>query len=640
MNYYTGLYNKLLYLGLNTDNVFTSFGFYSGNKNNNIIYPDEWAFPFSASGQLITQNPSSFYFTGSGFFDGKTNIKIDKPFEIENSIIFCSYTKQNNKDEILFSSITGNSFSNYSGYCLGVNEANKLYFKYWNPVEGPFTFVFNNIISDKNLIYIYKQFNILTIGKFNNNTFEFETETFSIFNNAFRDSNQLFLGGNTFSNNIPWVNANNFSGYIDKFYILKDTPSFYVNELGISLFSNPSFLSTGVEVNCVRTGVPTFSGFSYTGVTGIFPSGFTIQNTGITGFVNILSGFSYTGVTGFQQNIIGSYIDNCGIPVNIFQSTPLTGTITGNLNILSGLSGIITSTGILNINLTGTITGQTLIFITGEQCITGERFNLILDYTKDIPFLRSLSFSSISLLKDNLIAGDILEVLTENYSPNFLNYNLNLEKNSVDQYYFNSNFYNSGDFLIFKNGQGLANNGLRVTTTGYDPIFEPIFDYYITGDKIYTKDFDIIDNVFIDNITGEISSFLLTGSTLNLPFNATIHDKLFIFKNGQKLISGRDYVRVTNNIFGLVNTPVNQENYLMVKKYYKNFNYTSGESGHMSLTGKFNHGCSQVYYNGIKQKLFNNYVENSDFDLISGNYYCNNSNLLILDNLDDFFINL
>jgi hypothetical protein len=640
MNYYTGLYDKLSYLGLNTDNVFLACGFYSGNKNNNIIYPDDWSRPFSASGELISSNPNSFYFTGSGFFNGNTNIKINKPFEIDNSIIFISYEKLNNNDEILLSSVAGNTFSNYSGYCLGVNQANKLYFKYWNPIEGPFAFTFENIISDKNFIYVYKNLNALTIGQFNNNTLEFETKSFSIFNNAFRDSNQLFLGGNSTSNNIPWVSANNFSGYIDKFYILKNTSVFYANELGVSLFSNSDYVSTGIEVNCIETGFPVFSGFSYTGITGIFPSGFIIESTGITGYVNILSGFSYTGVTGFQQNIIGSFVDNCGIPGNIYESIPLTGTVTGNLNILSGLSGIIRSTGIVNINLTGTITGQSLIFITGELCTTGENFDLVLDYYKDENFLRSLSYSSVSLLKENLINGDIVEVFTENYVLTGLDYNTDLEKISIDQYYLNSRLYNSGDFILYKNGQALINNNRLIVQSGYEILVEPVNDYYISGDRIYLKEFNENDYVFYDNITGNYSARLLTGNILSLPPGLTIGNKLFIFKNGQKLIPLRDYTPLTSNIFSLINTPPDQENNIMIKQYFNNFNYVSGGSGYMQITGKFNHKCSQVYYNGIKQKIFNNYVENSNLDLISGNFYYSLGTFRILNNLDNFFINL
>jgi hypothetical protein len=637
MNYYTGLNDKLISLWLSKENIFTCLGFYSGNKNDNIIYPDEWTFPFSASGNLISQNSSNFYFTGSGFFDGNSLIKIDRPFEINNSGIFLSYQRIRSADEILFSSITGDSFNNYSGYLLGVNEANKLYFKYWNPIEGPFTFTFKNIISDKNLIYVYKEQSSVTIGKYNNNSFDFETETFQILNNAFQDSNQLILGGTTLINkNIGWINSNNFSGYIDKFYILKDISPFYINDLGTSLFSNSEIVNINTNISCYQTGFSILSGFSYTGITGVFVSGFTIETTGITGYIDILSGFSYIGITGIEQTLIGSYVDNCGIVNNIYNSQSLTGLITGNLTISSGIIGTIFTTGAENINLTGLFTGESLVTITGEVCVTGQETNLILDYNKDYNFLKSLSYSEVSLLKNNIINNDILEIYTEKYTGIKLNYNQDLEKNSVDQYYYNNN-YNDIDILIFKNGQTLIPSGISTTQSGYNLIFNPIVDYYITGNQIYVKNFNEDDYVFYDVITGNFLAKLNTGSTVEIP-NIMI-DNYWIFKNGQKLISGKDYIKNLNTLI-LSDVSSSEENYILFKKIPNNFIYKSGNLGSLGLTDSFNHNSSQVYYNGIKQKLFNNYIENSKFDQISGNFYNNFINNQILTSNDGFFITI
>ena len=83
----------------------------------------------------------------------------------------------------------------------------------------------------------------------------------------------------------------------------------------------------------------------------------------------------------------------------------------------------------------------------------------------------------------------------------------------------------------------------------------------------------------------------------------------------------------------------NEENNILIKEIPDNFIYYSRNSGSLRLTGAFNHGCSQVYYNGIKQKINNNYIENSRFDLISGNYIePNEFQKLIYNNTDDFFV--
>lgn len=638
MNYYTGISNQLDAFRFPKQNVFTAIGFYSGNKNNNIIYPDNWSWPYSASGELISSNPNQFYFTGSGFFNGNTLIKINKPFNIDNFAMFLSFERARFDEEILFSTVTGNTFNTYSGYCLGVNSANKLYFKYWNPVEGPFTFTFKNILANKNFIYVYKNQSTVTIGKYNNNEFIFETESFNIFNNSFQKSDQLFLGG-SLNKNLPWIQSNNFSGYIDKFYIFEDISLLYLNSIGKSLFSNPETVVVDQTITCITTGYSIFSGFSYTGVTGILASGFTTPITGITGYINILSGFNYTGVTGYQRDLIGFYVDNCGVQNNIYNAIPLTGTITGNLNILSGLTGILNLTGSTNILLTGTLTGQSLVYITGDICTTGQFKELILDYYVDNNFLKSLSYSQVSFLKENFNTGDIVEIFTENYTGIKLNYNQTLNTNTVESYYRNENLYQSGDFILFKNGQALGNIGGVTGQSGYDITYTPNLDYFITGDRIYTKEFNSSDFIFYDQISGNFSVVLNDGSLFVKP--NLIGNKFFLFRNGQKLISGRDYIAITPTTFNLIGVNLLETgNWIMFKEYNKNFNYASGSFGSFKLTGVFNHGCSQVYYNGIKQKFNNNYIENGDFDLISGSFFIENSLQRILNSNNNFFINM
>ncbi|MEY4370988.1 MAG: hypothetical protein RIQ48_704 [Pseudomonadota bacterium] len=639
MNYYTGINNKLSFLGIPKSDIFAAFGFYSGNKvnGNSNVYPDEWAFPYSSTGNLISTTPLDFYFTGSGYFNGNSIVKFDKPFEIDNALMFISYTKTNNRDEILLSSVTGNNFNNYSGYVLGINQANKLYFKYWNPIEGPFSFTFQKTISDKNLIYIYKESSSLTIGKYNNNTFEFETESFSIFNNIFKDSNQLFLGG-SFQNSIPWVNSQNFIGYIDKFYILKNNLPFYADDLARSLYSNPEIVTIDTTVDCYQSGISILSGFSYSGITGTYSSGFSVRTSGITGYTNVLSGFNYSGTTGFKQNIIGAYVDTCGSSNNIYEITPLTGLITGNIIINSGITGLIISTGNININLTGLITGQGLVFTTQSICTTGKEQQFIIDYYQDENFLKSLSYSYISLLDDNLKNNDIIEAYTKNYINKNLDYNNDLDFDSINGYYINSKNYKSGDLILFKNGQTLTNGGYSSGLSGYDIIYTPIFDYFTTGNKIYIKDSNEFDFIFYDNLSGDNNYFYLTDykSGTVLPINTNSNS--FIFQNGQKLISGLDYNKSSNGLnFNFDLTGIDPQLFL-IKTIDSGFNKYITNSGSFKILNNFNHGCSLIYYNGIKQKLNNNYIENSNFDLISGNFYMDTDNFNILNSNDGFFI--
>jgi hypothetical protein len=80
------------------------------------------------------------------------------------------------------------------------------------------------------------------------------------------------------------------------------------------------------------------------------------------------------------------------------------------------------------------------------------------------------------------------------------------------------------------------------------------------------------------------------------------------------------------------------DNFIFIKSV-PNFNYYSGNNSTVRLLKQnLNKNSSQVYLNGIKQKIGNNYIENSDFDLFSGDFFENQNNYIIYNNTDDFFV--
>ena len=107
----------------------------------------------------------------------------------------------------------------------------------------------------------------------------------------------------------------------------------------------------------------------------------------------------------------------------------------------------------------------------------------------------------------------------------------------------------------------------------------------------------------------------------------------FIFINGQKLVSGITYSGInTINI----NIP-SGDNFIFLKSI-PGFNYFSGNSNIIDLNkSNLNKNCSQVYFNGIKQKINNNYLEKGSFDLLSGSLNENNNTFIIYNYTDDFF---
>jgi hypothetical protein len=609
-------------LGVDYNQVYAAFNFLSGQNINfsNIVYPENWA---TGSSSGILNKPGTFFQnTGTGFFDGSMAMKLSRPFSFDDeSTILFSYEKLRPGNEILMSSITGNSFNNYSGFCIGVNDANKLYFKYWNPVEGPFTHVYSKIIADKNLFIIHREADRVSIGRLNNNFLNFDLEEFTIKNNAFRESNQLFLGG--MLNSVDWANsyAKNFSGYFDNFYIFKNLPFIYNNFYISGLIYNLEY--EGIpsdEAICTTTGYLFESGFSLSGITGYKLEPYILEQTGVTGKIIENIDYSYTGVTGYENTLLGFFKDPCENIQEISGEIPLSGLITIPIQRIIEKTGIITITGYNQTPLTGLITGIETIYITGETCenlivLTGDPF-----FNTNFEFLKSLSFSEISLFNEINFSNDIVEVYYEDFSLSKTNfYNKNLEFNNKST--FNLEFVNIDNIeenpLFFLNGQLIINSGFNVVQDQYDTYFVPKIDYYNTGRFLYTRpDRNEDDNIFYDYFSGNSEIIGITGLTSGTSLIGKNFNNSFVFVNGQKLISGINYTGENT-----INININSgENFIFLKSIPK-FNYITGNKGSLKLPSKsLIENFSNVYYNGIKQKLINNYLENSIFDLISGDF--------------------
>jgi len=644
MSYYTGIKFFADVLDVEYNQILAAFSFYSGNLNSTTVLPENWSGSQSATGWLTSSSPSFFAKTGTGIFTSNISMYVSgKDFSLNDSTLFLSYERYNNVkgSQILLTSATGD-YSDSVGYLLGINDANKLYFKYWNPVEGAYTFTYSKILSDKNLIVLNRNNSVITMGRYNNNTYSFETEEFSIYQNAFKNhpSGILYLGGYG-GTNIPIQNwatrgTSNLYAYVDKFYFFSGLPFQYCNTLASGLYSIATGYQGSTNTFCYTTGYNFNSGFSYTGVTGIFVSGFSSGISGITGYTTGVSGYSYSGITGYSGKSLGIYVDNCGNSQTLYQQVPVSGLISGTYVTAIALTGFTYITGTKEIQLTGNISGSSGIYITGQVCnniftVTGDIL-----YDVDQNYLKSLSYSEISLLSNIKQNEDIVEIYNEPYQNTSLNYNVNLIYDNLNNYHTDNQILDSNKILLFANGQALLNSGYVLVQNGYDVNILPSADYYITGNIITTNNsFIINDNLFYDSFTGNITGFLLTGySSGSVIPNVNFFNSL-VFYNGQKLISGIDYTGSNQLNFSISSG----DNYILIKNLPSNIVYQSGSTGTLNLNNKnLNNGCTEVYLNGIKQKLNNNYVENSFYDLISGNYIEASTNSIIYNNTDDFFV--
>lgn len=440
MEIYTGIEFYADFLGIPEENFRIAHSFYSGDGSSQ-IYPDHWATGAATGVVNNLSSWSNFFSSGKIHFTGGSELisfnndrKELLDFSISDSTIFVSFEKSGFGDNILFSSV-GGGYPFFSGFCAGVNSANKFYLKYWNNVDkNSYTFVYKGALSNKNLMVLSRNESNVSIGRFNTNKFEFDVQQFDIYQNAFIESDFLYLGGYYSTtpglpqkNSYSWAfeGASNFAGTIDKFYFVYDMPSFYTNDIGKSLFLNPTGQPGYFETGCVVTGNFVDSGYFSTGVTGIYTSGYVDVSTGITGYRNLKSGWAQYGFTGFYDQIVGSYYDSCGRPHDITQSVSGFGYITGYDVIKLPLTGYIYTSGSVDVPITGYIWNPTGVWVTGEVCDdvfipTGE-----VQFKVDTGYLGSLSFNKVSLINpySPIFNTGILDVFFEPSRYETLEYN-------------------------------------------------------------------------------------------------------------------------------------------------------------------------------------------------------------------------
>lgn len=611
--------------------VVVGFDFISG-VNQNFVYPEK-SVTFGLTG-FLTGNLNNNFYTNSGYgnFDNNTVITFNRNIDFGEDYTFLfSYEKRRIGNEILFSSFVGNDMSNNAGFYVGINDANKIYFTYWNPVEGVFTFTYSKILADKNLILINRNSDSVSIGKFNNNIKNFELETFEIYRNVIKQSNNLSIGG-VVQNNSLLDTKYNFSGLMDRFYLFKNVSLVYMDTIVSGLYASPTGAQGFTDTVCYETGSIIQSGYLTTGVTGSFLSGFLTGSYQITGTQQIQTGYCYQALTGYREEERGRFINNCGQEQIIYEKIPLSGEKCDYWFIESPASGWVPSTGYLRIQLTGFISGTTGILITGRIC--DSFFNLTgdVDFFVDQNYLESFSYSEASLLSNIKPEKDVLEIYKEPYNLNYLDYNQELRYNSLFENYFylDKVFTIPNEILLFANGQVLIDSGYSLEMSGYDEVRKPNVDYFLTGDYIETdRNFNEKDFVFYDYFSGDFNAFIVTGHNSGESININFSNS-FVYLNGQKLVSGIHY---SGNILNLNLEKPN----IIVTKQIPNLNYISGNFGTVELNTKFNNYCSQLYFNGIRQKLFNNYIENSKFDKISGTFNIIEFPDILYNNTEDYF---
>jgi hypothetical protein len=626
------------------------------------ILPTYWSsgcYTGIANGSLANFSQVS----GSGFFNSLNSVDISGSIPDDNFSFLFSYEKLRTGSEILLSSAVGSSFSQRSGVTLGINDLNKLFLEYWNPVDGKFSKTYTENIGSKNIVYFNKSYGQFNFGIYDPVSSKLDVQSIDLFNDSYSHSNKFRIG-NIYSSNI-WSSGNGFSGFIDDFYCL--TGSFSQDYFGILSSGLYSFLSeeqiSGIGYKCDKISLLTGSGVIIgTGVTGY--ETVTTYTTGYvpTGYYN--SGYLYfvgTGVTGYENRFIGNIEDGCGFLNPTYVLTPLTGNIytSGTTGLYSGLVQVVTPN-YANVELTGVISGEIFVPIDIDNCYSYTGYFPPSIYV-DSGFLFSLGFDSIYSIETT---KDINSNEAYFYTTGGIYNNINLKPtydSAVFDYKISQYYTGSGQNMFFNNGQLLLESGWSSYQSGYLTLYNITGNIFLDNDVIRSNGYNAIDdNLIYDHhfkYTGTfggsydpiMNDFLQTGYTSGAaytgfgnPILPIINADLY-FLNGIKLLSGQDYTNnTTSGLRFKFDIPASSVLTRVVDYFVSSENiYITGSKNLIKLnSGKFLKNTSQVYVNGMRQTPNYGYLEKCHFDLLSGDFYGGYNSLIFTSTVSDNFWNM
>jgi hypothetical protein len=615
-------------LGMSHSSIFAAYDFVSGSAfaSSHLDNPS-WVTGAVISGRINGNSTNFYQVNGSGFFNGSRSISISgRVPEDDFAFLFC-YGKTRSGQEVLLSSAAGNNFSTASGLTVGINDANKLYMEYWNPVDGKFSLNYDKVISSKNLVFFQKSFGEFKLGIFDpiESSIDFSSSSYSQLTYKHSDMFKIASGSDSY-----WSKGNAFSGYFDDFYCLTGKiPNDYFLSLYSGFYSNQ--ISGGISgTNYFCENISTISGSGVILGTGV--TGYLTELTYSTGYVPtgyFESGYIYfvgTGVTGYENKFIGNVQDACGFNNPVYARSPLTGNIyaSGATGIYTGLSQVITTT-YTNRELTGILTGEVFVPIDVSVCSLSTGYYPNSLYV-DSGFISSLGFDGVYSFK-NRSSGDYFEAFF--YTGSFYK-NINLEPSydsALFDYKIAESDAGSGQNMFFNNGQLLLESGWSSYQNGYETLYNITGNIFLDNNIVRSNGYnEITDNLIYDhsslNYTPTIN-FLQTGWGSGAPytsFGTQIKPDLY-FLNGIKLLSGEDYNNTA--LSGLrfkFEIPASSV-LTKVNDYFVSSNsvYITGVNNLIKLNnGNFCNNSSQFYMNGLRQLIDYDYIEVSKFEILTG----------------------
>jgi hypothetical protein len=540
----------------------------------------------SFTGVIVPQVNNFWNTSGSGFFSGNY-IKIQ---DTGNAINFCNstysiiYDKRSVDGGTLISTVcTGYdpiSGVYYQGFEFGVTANNYLYFEYYTD-SGPQTFLSNIPLADKASVFLNIKTNNLSFGNYDYFYQNLNSVAYDINSNYLFDTTNLYIG---FNPNTGLYSYNKqFSGYMDEFSVFY--PPIEQNDLVAlnSGYSNSYFTGTSYVTYISGTGI-------------------------ITGYNQQFTGY-YAQVTGYQTVVTGTITDDFGNVYDGLDVVPVTGYLSGYTYVPLYGTGIYATTG-----------------VSGQYS------------TLDSGYVYSFGKKNINILS-KINTGDIVDILIpDNKYPYNIENNLMLSYDNINNNFYNLNLNNNSKFIVFVNGLAQSSGTSNVTGTIYSNANIYSRDYSIdSNNKVsFANMFDMNDTIFVDMYTGyyDTGIYFKNFSLQNYNIIPVKLNQYNLFFNGQKLISGIHYINTGNTgaYFNNVIQPISGSGNLFALP--KNFNIEiTGTSNNYNNLPVFYTDYTEVYKNGVRLELEQDYLELAIYDINTGSgIFDTNSNLLYNNN--------
>lgn len=565
-------------LGTANENCKVYFDFINSGQSNLISNKSG---DFSISGLILPAINSGTLYTGSVYLNSGNYIRVLNTTGVNHKNFTCSLifeTMSSGGGVLLSTFSTGNiqtydefgiSQNNiaYKGFNFGITAGNNLFFEYYD--NEPVSFISDFNMGDQNSVFLNITENNMSFGTFDFTRGQLVSNNFYINTDYLFDQKEFYIGYNPNGSN-SYIYNKVFTGRLEQFFIF--SPFIYDYDL-VNLNSG--------YVHMYDTGVYYINIDAITGVTG--------YTTGITGYNTVVTGteFVATGViVGEFGEVYSGYAENIltGI-LPIYGEIALTGV--SELIIESGFSG------------SGPVLNKDYL-----QKFNKKHINLLSKVDNE-------DIIELNLFTDTNVNYD----LRKNVKLNYQKFN--------NRFVFPNDTPDGKNFVLYVNGQLQNSGSFLVTGSVYNSGLFILNDYFIDRNNVYFHfNYNENDSVFFDIVTGfdtglSISNFTVPTGTGLLEITGWNGDLYNLYFNGQKLIKN---VHFQTNVNGAIFFDKTSGLYsgasgilLGIPKYSTNI-ITGSENIFFINSGYF-YNFSEVYKNGIRQTINNDYLELGQYDL-------------------------